>query len=67
MDNRFIERLWRSLKYEDIYLQDYVDGLGSTTSNDRTKLCITGRPGNGIATQPLTETSRIPRSGVVTA
>lgn len=27
MDNRFIERLWRSLKYEDIYLQDYVDGL----------------------------------------
>jgi putative transposase len=27
MDNRFIERLWRSVKYEDIYLQDYVDGL----------------------------------------
>ena len=27
MDNRFIERLWRSVKYEDIYLQDYLDGL----------------------------------------
>ncbi|MBN2387995.1 MAG: IS3 family transposase, partial [Anaerolineales bacterium] len=27
MDNRFIERLWRSLKYEDIYLNDYLDGL----------------------------------------
>ena len=27
MDNRFIERLWRSLKYEDIYVQDYLDGL----------------------------------------
>jgi putative transposase len=27
MDNRFIERLWRSLKYEDIYIQDYLDGL----------------------------------------
>lgn len=27
MDNRFIERLWRSAKYEDIYLQDYLDGL----------------------------------------
>lgn len=27
MDNRFIERLWRSLKYEDVYLQDYLDGL----------------------------------------
>jgi transposase InsO family protein len=24
MDNVFIERLWRSLKYEDIYLKDYV-------------------------------------------
>jgi len=27
MDNRFIERLWRSVKYENIYLQDYLDGL----------------------------------------
>ena len=25
-DNIFIERLWRSVKYEDIYLRDYVDG-----------------------------------------
>lgn len=25
-DNIFIERLWRSLKYEDIYLKDYRDG-----------------------------------------
>jgi len=27
MDNRFIERLWRSVKQEDIYPQDYGDGL----------------------------------------
>ena len=27
MDNIFIERLWRSLKYEDIYLKHYADGL----------------------------------------
>jgi len=27
MDNRFIERLWRSVKYEDVYLHDYLDGL----------------------------------------
>ena len=27
MDNRFIERLWRSVKQEDIYVQDYGDGL----------------------------------------
>ena len=24
MDNIFIERLWRSLKYEEVYLQDYA-------------------------------------------
>ena len=29
LDNRFIERLWRSVKYEDIYLQDYGDGLAA--------------------------------------
>ena len=26
MDNIFIERLWRSLKYEDVYLKHYADG-----------------------------------------
>lgn len=26
IDNVFIERFWRSLKYEDIYLHDYADG-----------------------------------------
>jgi putative transposase len=26
LDNAFIERLWRSVKYEDIYLRDYADG-----------------------------------------
>ncbi len=26
MDNVFIERLWRSLKHEDIYLKEYADG-----------------------------------------
>ena len=29
LDNRFIERLWRSAKYEDIYLQDYGDELAA--------------------------------------
>lgn len=27
IDNVFVERLWRSLKYEEVYLKDYVDGL----------------------------------------
>lgn len=25
-DNILVERLWRSLKYEEVYLQDYIDG-----------------------------------------
>jgi len=35
LDNIFVERLWRSVKYEDVYLKDYasmrqaVDGLGA--------------------------------------
>ena len=27
MDNIFIERLWRSLKYEAVYLHEMVDGF----------------------------------------
>ena len=27
LDNVFIERLWRSVKYEEVYLSDYSDGL----------------------------------------
>ena len=26
VDNRFIERLWRSLKYESVYLEELTDG-----------------------------------------
>lgn len=29
LDNRFIERLWRSVKQEDIYIQCYGDGLSA--------------------------------------
>ena len=29
MDNIFIERLWRSLKYEAVYLQDITDGFAA--------------------------------------
>ena len=30
MDNVFIERLWRSLKHEDVYLKGYADGREAT-------------------------------------
>ena len=26
IDNIFVERLWRSVKYEDLYLKEYSDG-----------------------------------------
>jgi putative transposase len=32
IDNVFIERLWRSVKYEDVYLKDYVDGWQAEAS-----------------------------------
>ena len=34
-DNIFIERLWRSVKYEDVYLKDYAHGLAVTEGLDR--------------------------------
>jgi len=32
IDNVFIERLWRSVKYEEVYLKDYADGWGAEAS-----------------------------------
>jgi putative transposase len=29
----FIERLWRSLKYEDVYLKGYADGREARTGS----------------------------------
>jgi putative transposase len=26
LDNVFVERLWRSVKHEEVYLNEYVDG-----------------------------------------
>ena len=34
LDNVFVERLWRSLKYEDVYLQAYLDCAGSREKLD---------------------------------
>lgn len=27
MDNRLIERLWKSVKYEDVYVRNYLGAL----------------------------------------
>lgn len=29
MDNIFVERLWRTVKYEEVYLRDYTDGIAA--------------------------------------
>jgi putative transposase len=34
LDNVFTERLWRTVKYEEIYLKDYVDGADCHTAID---------------------------------
>ena len=31
-DNIFIERLWRTVKYEEVYLKDYSDPLEAQNS-----------------------------------
>ena len=31
LDNIFIERLWRTVKYEEVYLRDYTDGWEAET------------------------------------
>jgi putative transposase len=35
MDNIFIERLWRSLKYEEVYLKDYASVAEARTGIQR--------------------------------
>ena len=35
LDNVFIERLWRSVKYEEVYLSDYGDGLDAHRGLER--------------------------------
>jgi putative transposase len=32
LDNVFVERLWRTVKYEEVYLQDYADGWEAESS-----------------------------------
>lgn len=35
LDNVFVERLWRSVKYEEIYLREYADGAEAWQGLDR--------------------------------
>ncbi len=41
IDNVFIERLWRSVKYEEVYLRDYTDGWQAEAHWPRTSAFTT--------------------------
>ena len=43
MDNVLIERLWRSLKYEDVYLKGYADGREAKAGTAHTRRSATAR------------------------
>ena len=63
MDNMFIERLWRSLKYEEVFIKAYgsvaearrasTDGSHSTTTNGHTRLWTIGRRARFSMTRSL--------------
>ena len=45
MDNVFIERLWRSLKYECVYLHAFETGIGAAGGTDADGSATTMPPG----------------------
>ena len=70
MDNVFIERLWRSLKYEDIYLKGYADGrearsgigmwMAFYNGSVRTKRSATERRWrSGVTASPASSATRL--------
>ena len=48
LDNVFVERLWRSVKYEEVYLKDYADGWEAEESLAATSTSIA----SGGSTRP---------------
>jgi len=47
MDNIFIERLWRSLKYEGVYLKDYRSVTEARTGIEKYRKRLVNRPSAG--------------------
>lgn len=52
LDNAFIERLWRTVKYEELYLRDYADGMAVREGLRRYfRFYNTGRPHSALGNQ----------------
>jgi putative transposase len=69
IDNVFIERLWRSVKYEEVYLRDYMDGWQAEDSlcayfrfynNERIHQALSYRTPLGIYRQTDSSSSEPP-------
>ena len=57
MDNIFIERLWRSLKYEAVYLHELTDGfVAEWVIGEWLNFCNTERPHSSFDGQTSAET-----------
>jgi putative transposase len=64
MDNIFIERLWRSLKYEAVYLHDLTDGFrAERVIGDWIDFYNTERPHSALAGRTPTEAYGAGRPG----
>jgi putative transposase len=62
-DNIFIERVWRSLKYEDVYLHDYATlPIGSSTASVEVR--VGGVAGKARRGQAIAGQAGWPGSGV---
>jgi putative transposase len=71
LDNIFIERLWRSLKYEEVFIKAYgsvpearrgtADGSRSTTTSGRTRLWTIGRHAWFSRAKPVSMWTTLPR------
>ena len=64
LDNVFVERLWRSVKYEEVYLQDYADGWEAEASLARVLPTSTATRGIHQALGLPHAGRGVPRSGL---
>ena len=59
LDNVFIERLWRSLKYEAIYLHELTNGFeAERAASNWVRFCYESRPHSGLSGRTPGELSR---------